>query len=401
VPKFRYAAVDAEGKKVRGSLDAPDETSARLALLERELEIAKLDERRNPNQIELTTQKLKPDQTMLFSRQLAAFVRSGIPIIQAIDLLAAEQKKLFGRILRDVADRLRRGETLSDAVAVHAARFPPYFVPMLRSAELSGNLDTVLDRLSDYIERDLTTRRAIKSALVYPSVILVMSMATVVLLVAFVLPKFEKFFSQLGAKLPFFTRLLLSIARFFESWWTVVAAGVAGVVALVWLVGRTKRGRYARDALLLKLPAIGKVARYVAVERFCRVLSAMIASGVSVAAAMNAAADGAHNRVFRRALYAARDEMLEGNGIARPVVDTGLFPDAAGHMLLVGETTGTMDAQLRTAADYYEQEVLHRVKRLTTLFEPAVIVVMGGIVGFVAIALVQAMYGAFQSGTLH
>ena len=136
-------------------------------------------------------------------------------------------------------------------------------------------------------------------------------------------------------------------------------------------------------------------------ERFCRVLAAMIASGVSVAAAMNAAADGAHNRVFRRALHDARQEMLEGNGIARPVVDTGLFPNAAGQMLLVGETTGTMDTQLRTAADYYEQEVLHRVKRLTTLFEPAVIVVMGGIVGFVAIALVQAMYGVFQSGALH
>jgi type IV pilus assembly protein PilC len=255
----------------------------------------------------------------------------------------------------------------------------------------------VLGQLSQYVERDLEARRTIKSALTYPIIILMMSIGVVGVLVTFVLPRFTTFFKSFGAKLPLPTRILLNIAHFFSStlMYSVSLFVVTATIAVFFF--RSPAGRVFRDRVLLRLPAVGEVVRLAVIERFCRVFGAMIRAGVPLPDAMSAAADSARNVVFVRARENAREEMLRGEGIAGPIRQSGLFPRAAVQMMQVGEDTGTLDNQLETAGDFYEGELAHKVKQLTTMFEPAVIVFMGLVVGFVAIALVSAMYGIFKS----
>jgi type IV pilus assembly protein PilC len=366
-------------------------------LLNREYQVVEVKERKPFTEIEITPKKIKPADLMNFSRQMAAFLRAGIPILDALEALTEDaSNKVLRKTLIDITDALRGGSTFSDAVAEHAGLFPSYYVGILRSAELTGNLDIVMDQLARYIERDLETSRTLKSALTYPLVICAMAAVTVVILVAYVLPRFETFFKSFKAKLPLPTRMLISFGNFMSTWWWLIAAVILVVVVGTYIYIRTERGAYRKDQLLLKLPAVGDVVQCAAIERFCRILGAMLRAGVSIPEAMTASSGAANNRVYKRALNDASAAMLRGEGLARPLADTGLFPGAAAQMLRVGEESGTLDQQLETAAGYYESELQYKVKRLTTLFEPLVIVIMGLVVGFVAIALVSAMYGIFN-----
>jgi type IV pilus assembly protein PilC len=230
-------------------------------------------------------------------------------------------------------------------------------------------------------------------------VILVMSIITVIVLVSYVLPKFTDFFKEFNAELPTVTKVLLDIARFFEDWWWALALGAIVIVLVLMRANRTDTGRRRRDEILLRLPAIGSVVEYNVIERFCRIIAAMMHAGVPLPEAMQAAIDGCNNGVYADALAGVRDSMLEGEGMARPILATGLFPPAVTQMMRVGEETGTLDAQMDAAADFFAKELDYKLARLTALAEPAVIIVMGVIVGFVAVALVSAMYGIFQGNS--
>ncbi len=397
MPKYKYEAVDASGSKVSGTMEAASAVRVRNDLLTRELQVVQVKERKPFTKIEITTKKLKPVDLMNFSRQFAAFLRAGIPILDALDALQEDaSNEQLRAVLLDISDALRSGSTLSDAMAAHDDIFPSYYIGILRSAELTGNLDTVLEQLAGYIDRDLTARRAVKSALTYPVVIMCMAVVTVVVLVAYVLPKFEVFFQSFDAKLPLTTRLLLDLSRFIQDWWPVILAVVLVSAVSGFLYLRSERGKFARDKWMLKFPVVSDVVRYAVIERFFRILGSMLRAGVPVPDALTSATEATNNRVYMAALDVAREEVLEGEGLARPVTATGLFPGAAGQMMKVGEDSGTLDQQLELAADYYQGELDYKLKRLTTLFEPAVIVVMGLIVGFVAVALVSAMYGIFN-----
>jgi type IV pilus assembly protein PilC len=397
VPKYKYSAVDAFGAPVSGTVEAASLVRARNDLLGQAFQSVEVKEQKSFTQIEITAKKIKPADLMNFSRQLAAFLRAGIPILDSLEALTEDaDNKELRRVLIDVTDALRSGSTFSDAVAAHEERFPSYYVGILRSAELTGNLDIVMEQLSRYIERDLEATRTLKSALTYPFVIFGMSIITIAVLVIYVLPKFKDFFKSFNAKLPLATRMLISFGDFMQQWGVLLVSLLfLGGLAL-YLYWRTEPGRYRRDKLMLRLPVVGGVVECAAIERFCRILGAMLRAGVSIPEAMTASSDASNNRVYRRALAQARDAMMRGEGLARPLAETKLFPGAAAQMLRVGEDSGTLDLQLETAAEYYESELNYKVKRLTTLFEPIVIVTMGVIVGFVAIALVSAMYGIFN-----
>jgi type IV pilus assembly protein PilC len=397
MPNFSYVAVDGAGKKLTGVMEASSAVAARNALLGQSYEVLNVKERKSWTQIEITRKKIKPADVMNFSRQLGAYLGAGIPILDSLNSLQADTTNPdLKKVLVAIYDSLRGGSSFADAVAQFSDIFPPYYVGILRSAELTGNLDMVLQQLSNYIERDVGVRSAVRSALVYPAAILGMAIITVTVLVTYVLPKFEDFFRGLHAKLPLATRMLLDLSRFIQDYWpflvTLIIAGVVGP----FLYFHTERGRFTRDRLLLGIPFIGGVVQYAVIERFCRILGTMVSAGVPIPEAMVAASEATNNLVYQEALVVARAEVLHGEGIARPLSESGLFPGAAGEMLKVGEHTGTLDRQLEVTASYYETELTHRLKRLTSLFEPAVIIVMGAIVGFVAIALVSAMYGIFN-----
>jgi len=394
---YRYSAVDEHGKKISGTEKATSVSAAHLMLLQRGLEPIEVKQHKSILQFEITRKTVKRKEIMHFSRQLSVFVEAGIPIMEALDVISEETTdKLLKKVLVDMIDELQSGDTFASAAASHPEAFPRYYVAVLESAELTGTLDKVLLELADYLERDIEARSQVTSALIYPAVVAVMAIGTVIILATYVLPKFKTFFSSLNAKLPLPTRMLLSISGFISQWWWAIAGIVLLAVIGFVTMRRSTQGRAWLDSVLLKLPVAGSLLQAAIVERVCRVLSSLVVAGVDLPRAMAVTADASNNAVYNKGLNHIREQMMEGNGLAEPLAATGLFPAAARQMFRVGEETGTLDKQLTTAAAFYHRELELKVKHFTSLFEPAIIIFMGVIVGFVAVALVSAMYGIYR-----
>lgn len=395
--RYAYKAIDKTGKTVSGVLAAPSASNAHLMVMARGLQPVSVEEKTSVLQYEVTKKKVPREEIMHFSRQLGVFVKAGIPILDSLEIIVGETtNKLFRKVLDTMIEALAAGDTFALAAEAHPEAFPAYYVGMLSSAELAGNLDVVLTQLADYMERDADARGKVTSAMIYPSVVLGMSIVTFVVLGVFVMPRFKVFFQSLHASLPLPTRMLISVTNFIESEWYILFGAIAFVVIAFVVALRSKQGRARIDSLVLKLPVLGDLVQHVMVERICRILSSMIQAGVALPEAMTVTSESVSNSVYKRGLDTIRDEMLEGRGLADPVATTQLFPSAARQMMRVGEETGTLDEQLTVAAQYYARELDSKIKRFTGLFEPAIIIVMGVVVGFVAIALISAMYGIYR-----
>jgi type IV pilus assembly protein PilC len=397
MPKFKYSAIGPDGATVSGVEEALTLGGARRALVSRDLAPVEVKEKRNVFTLDITKKRVKRRDLMHFSRQMAVFTRAGIPVLEALDVMTEERgNKRFAVVIAEMADALRGGDTFSGAASAHPDVFPPYYLGILRSAELSGNLDTALDQLADYIERDIEARRKVISAVSYPAIVMGFAILAIIVIVAIALPHFKTFFATLTAKLPLVTRMLMGVANFFTNDWRVIVGVLAFVAVLVTLGMVTKKGREIRDTVLLKVPVAGDLVLTALIERFCRILYSMVSSGVPLPDALLVTTQTTTNFVFRQGLTRARTAMLRGEGLAGPLNASGLFPATARHMFLVGERTGTMDDQLETAATYYDRELEYKLNRFTALFEPAVIVFVGVVVGFVAVALIAAMYGIYR-----
>ena len=340
---------------------------------------------------------VKAEDLMNFSRQAASFLQAGIPILDALAIVAEEtSSEKLAKVLDDIRRRVRAGSSLGDAIAMHPRAFPGYYIAMVRASELTGRLDEVFDQLSGYLERDLEAKRQVKSALTYPAVVMSLALVAVVIMATFILPKFKDLYSELDAKLPLPTRMLLGVTDFFGAYWYYILGGIAALLVFALLVFGAEHGKPRRDALILKLPAVGPLMHYVIIERFCRVLAALTTAGVSLPDAVAVSSEATNNRAFQAKLVDVREAMMRGEGLARPIAASGMFPPAARQMIRVGESTGTLDAQLHNAAKFYERELSYRLKRVTDLIEPAVIIGVGCTVGFVAVAQVSAMYSIFK-----
>jgi type IV pilus assembly protein PilC len=340
---------------------------------------------------------VKAEEVMNFSRQASSFIRAGVPILDSLAIVAEESSsKGMRTVLVDLRKRLREGSSFGDALAAHPRVFPAYYVAMVRSAELTGQLDDVLDQLAHYFERDIETRRKIKSSLTYPLFVMGLAIVAVIVMSLWVLPKFKDLYTNLNAKLPLPTRMLLGFTDFVGTYWWVILGTISLVTVVSLAVLSGENGKRRRDRLLLKLPVLGGLFHLIAVERFCRVLSALVGAGVTLPDAVQVSSDSTNNRVFQSKLAEVRDAMMRGAGLARPIHDSGMFPPAARQMIRVGESTGTLDEQLRTAASFYERELTYRLRKTTDLFEPIIVVGVGLVVGFVAVAQVAAMYSVYN-----
>jgi len=395
--KFKYLAMTETGTKARGVATATSLKTAMAGLVEQGFTVSTLKPKRNVLKFEITKEKLPQGELMHFSRQLSAFVRAGIPLIEALEVIEEEaDDKTLRMVLQGVRESLITGETFSEALRPYETLFPKFYVDMVRAAELTGSLDDVLGELSGYIKRDLEARNKIKSALVYPLVILVMAIGTIIVLSTFVLPRFKTFFQGFHATLPLPTRMLITFTDFVSNYWIYIIGVLFLLIAVPMALVRTRRGRRAKDRLLLRLPVLGQVMLFAIVERFCRLLATMTQAGVPLPEAMGVLGDATKNVVFQEGMADVHSAMMRGEGLARPMADTKLFPGAVIQMIKVGENTGTLNEQLGVGSDYYGQELEYKIQRLTALFEPAVIIFMGVAVGFVAIALISAMYGIYK-----
>jgi len=397
MPKFAYAAIDAQGAPIEGVTKASTIGAARSILVEQNLFPTKIEERRGMLDFELTQEKVKKKELMHFTRQLAVFVKAGIPLTDALVTIGDETEDVaLRRCLGDMIDDLRNGGLLSVSAANHPEAFPEYYVGILQAAELTGRLDESLESLAGYLEREIDTRSKVVSALSYPLIVMVMAFGTVLLLAGYVLPQFKPLFEELGAELPAPTRLMLFISRFFTDLWFITAAFFMVLVGIFVFLKKTEKGKGIKDRMVLKLPIVSGIVDYAILERFCRILGAMVKAGVPLPEGLKTTTESTSNRVYKERLEVARAAMLEGKGFSQPLIDTELFPGAAKQMFKVGEETGTLDEQLEVASIYFDRELEARIKKFTTMFEPIMIVFVGVIVGFVAVALVSAMYGVLN-----
>lgn len=394
MPKFAYAAIDTAGATVEGVHKADTIGDARSALIEKNLYPVRIEEKRSSFNIELSQAKVKKKELMHFTRQLAVFVKAGIPITEALEIIGDETADVaLQRTIVSMVEALRNGGTLSDAAREHPEAFPNYYMGILQSAELTGKLDETLENLAGYLERELETRSKVVGALSYPGVVMVLALFTVAVLAGYVLPQFKPLFEELNADLPLPTRMLLGFADLFTVLWYIPTTFFIAFAGTLYWLFKTDSGRPVKDKLVLKIPVISGIIEYSVLERFCRILGAMVKAGVPLPEGLKTTTESTNNVVFREKLEEAQEVMLEGGGFSRPLADTGLFPGAAKQMFKVGEETGTLDEQLEVASIYFDRELESRIKKFTTMFEPIMIVFVGVMVGFVAIALVSAMYG--------
>ena len=332
--------------------------------------------------------KVPPKALAIFTRQFSVMIDAGLPLVQCLEILGAQQDhKGFQRIIEAVRDDVEKGTTLQAALSKHPKAFNDLYVNMVGAGESGGILDIILQRLSIYIEKAVKLTSKVKGAMTYPVAVITIAMAVVAVIMLKVIPVFSAMYDGLGSKLPFATQVCIAISNALINYSWLFAIGI--VVAVVGLrqFYKTPVGRLQIDALLLRIPIIGDVLRKVAVARFCRTLGTLISSGVPILEGMDITAKTAGNMVVQNAILKSRDAVEQGRNISTPLAETKVFPPMVVQMVGVGEATGALDAMLAKVADFYEDEVDNAVANLTSLMEPIMISILGGIIGFIVIAM--------------
>jgi type IV pilus assembly protein PilC len=316
-------------------------------------------------------------------------IDAGLPLVQCLEIQADQQEgKRFKEILREVKQEVEQGSTFADALRKHPKPFDELFVNLVQAGEVGGILDTILNRLAQYLEKADSLKRKVKGAMIYPATILVVSIAVIVLLLVKVIPVFQKMFEDFGGALPAPTQMVVNLSAFLQAYIVYMLVAAAGlVVAFLQARRRSQRFRYGTDALFLKLPIFGSLLKKVAVSRFSRTLGTMISSGVPILDALEICAKTAGNKVVENALMKTRAAISEGRTIAEPLEAAGVFPGMVVQMVAVGESTGAMDTMLAKIADFYDDEVDAAVAALTSLLEPMMMVFLGGSIGGILMAM--------------
>jgi type IV pilus assembly protein PilC len=339
--------------------------------------------------ISLFKPKPKIRDLVIFTRQFATMIDAGLPLVQCLDIQSEQQPNAaFKDVIKAVKSDVEQGSTFADALRKHPGVFSDLYVNLVQAGEVGGILDTILTRLAQYMEKADALRRKVKSAMVYPATIVVVSIGVITLLLVKVIPVFKKMFEEMGGALPAPTQMVVDLSAFMQRWIVLILAAMVVSVAGFLMARRRLRGfRYRTDAAFLKMPIFGSLLRKVAVARFSRTLGTMISSGVPILEALDICARTAGNLVIEAALVKTRSAISEGRTIAEPLEASGVFPGMVVQMIAVGEATGAMDQMLSKIADFYDDEVDMAVAALTSLLEPLMMVFLGGTVGGILLAM--------------
>lgn len=396
---FAYTAIDGAGKTVRGKMDAETEQSVMNKLHEQHLHIVNVSKQREGKKIPTVgSKKVKLKSMVVFSRQFATMIDAGIAVVRCLDILDGQTKDValkpaISQCKRDV----KAGLSLTDAFSKHPNVFSRLYINMVRAAETGGILDQILDRLSTFLEKEDEIRGKIKSAMIYPVLVLVFAMLMLLALFMFVLPKFKEIFVSMNVQMPLVTRLLFDGSTFLKTYWYVLLILTVGGYIGYKSYSKTEQGRFQIDKLKLKVPVIGELVQKMAISRFSRTFATLIASGVPMMRSLEIVGETSGNTVIAQAVENARTAIREGQKISAPLAQSGLFPSMVTHMIDIGEETGRLSDMLVKVSDFYDQEVEGAVKALTSLIEPCLIVFMGGIVGFIAVSIMAPIFKLISS----
>ena len=335
---------------------------------------------------------------VLFSRQLATFLKVGVPITEAIRLLRSGTRSgAFRAALDDVNDDLDEGESFSVAISHHPTIFNQLYVDMVRAAEYSGSLDRVLVQIAIYLQRQDTALKKLRSAMIYPGIIMTLAVGVCGVLIVVVLPNFVALFNEFHSDLPLPTKMLIAVGEFGQAFRIHIIVGFLVVLFGSFLFLQTNRGHVFWDHMIIRLPVLGKIVVYSIVERFTRTLGTMLRAGIPISQTFDVASASSGNIRYRRGLEAVRQRMVTGDGFSEPLAATGLFEPMVIRMVKVGEETGTLDQSLEQIADFLADEMDYKVRNMIALMEPALIIAVGGAVGFVAVSVILPMYGLLKA----
>ncbi|HEY6736488.1 MAG TPA: type II secretion system F family protein [Candidatus Saccharimonadia bacterium] len=396
--QFSYSARDKSGAVVKGSVFAPDRAGATAGLVEKGLTPILVKEELSktgggglagiPVIGGLLAGKVKMQDKVVFSRQFATMINAGVPIVQSLNILREQStSKKLKMVVADVSKQVEGGATLANALSAHPDVFNPIYVNMVKAGEVGGILDQVLDRLATQQEKDAEIVSKVKSAMIYPSVITVATVSAFVFLMTVIVPKLSSIFEDAGAQLPIYTKAMLAISHFLVADWWMCLGGIVGGVVVFARWRATVSGKKTVDRLMLKAPIFGEILMKVNVARFARTFGSLMASGISVLDAINATKSALGNSVYREELAVVAQQVKNGRPMSEHIRESKHFPAIVGQMISVGEETGQMDAILLKLAEFYEKEVDTVIAGISSIIEPILIIVLGGMVGFIVISV--------------
>jgi type IV pilus assembly protein PilC len=399
--QYKYVAYNQQKQLVNGKVDAPNETVAQDLLNLSGLKTVSLKEAKpllNMEKIRGATYKISNKEIIMFSKQLALMIESGFDIAASLDLLANQisnrgLKKIVGEITADI----RNGMKPSQAFAKHTTAFSGLYCRTIAVAEETGNLEKALRQMADHIEKNAMAAKKVKGALMYPAMVALMMVGVIAVMVLFVVPSFQTLYDSLGTQIPLPARILLGSTNFLRSYGLYMIVGVVVLGVAYFGLTRSDEGKYQRDKVMLRMPLIGNIIVMSELSRVAATISTLFRAGVPLPEVMTLASQSCENKVIGRALTEVRQEMLQGQGLARPLSQRPIFPALMVQMASVGENTGNLDTTMDTVAVSYGMEADDRVTVMTGLITPITGIIMGGLVAFLAVALVSTMYGMMGS----
>jgi type IV pilus assembly protein PilC len=394
MPVYTYKGTNRAGATVSGEVSATSKAELQNQLRRQNITATKMSEKGKEFNLPTFGGGVKAKELAIFTRQFSVMIDAGLPLVQCLEILAGQQEnQTFQKVLAGTRGSVEGGATLSAAMRQYPKVFDALYVNMVEAGETGGILDTILQRLSSYIEKNVKLKRAVKSAMVYPVGVLTIAAGVIILLLWKVVPIFATLFAGLGVDLPLPTRVVIAASNFVGSiFGLLILVGIVGAVFAVKAWYGTEQGRFALDTVVLKIPVIGILMRKIAVARFTRTLGTLISSGVPILEGLDITAKTAGNAVVERALQKVRKSLEEGKSLTEPLKDCEVFPGMVTQMISVGEQTGAMDAMLQKIADFYEEEVDAAVKDLLTALEPIMIVFLGIVVGGVVISMYLPLF---------
>jgi type IV pilus assembly protein PilC len=393
MPNYVWKGRNRTGLVQEGVLAAESKDAALASLRRQNIVVTGIRERGKEISLAKMGRKVNPKTLAIFTRQFSVMIDAGLPLVQCLEILANQQEhKSFQKILLQVRQDVEAGSTLADAMRRHPKAFNNLYVNMIAAGEAGGILDTILQRLSIYIEKAVKLASQVKSALIYPIAVIIIAAIVVAVILLKVIPTFAALFAGLGAELPMPTRLVIQASNFLARYFIIILIAIGGLIFAFQRYYATYQGRRVVDGLVLKLPVLGMIMRKIAVARFCRTLATLTSSGVPILEALDITARTAGNAIVEDALIETKNAVEGGKTIVEPLRESGIFPNMVVQMIGVGEQTGALDAMLNKIGDFYEDEVDTAVAGLVKLLEPVMIAVLGVIIGGIVIAMYLPMF---------
>ena len=397
--EFQYVAYTEDKKLVKGKLTANSEEAA-LNLLSyggyQTVSLKEIVPFFNPEKLTSRFTRVKTKEVIMFSRQMALLLESGTDIVTSLELLQSQiTNYTLKRVLEAVAADIRGGSSLSAALAKHPQAFPPLYARTISAGEQAGNLEVVMRQMADYLERGITTEKKIKNALTYPIIVAIVAFVVVTILVTFVLPAFTDLYSSLGADLPMTTRIIIGLSEWLIDYGMFLLLGILALGVIAYIYIKTPAGKYQLDKLMLTAPVIGRINLLSELSRCCRTIALLFKVGLPLPDVMAQAIHGTNNKVVQQNLTEVQQELIRGEGISKPMAKRNLFLPLMVQMVGVGEETGHLDTTLSTVAETYEVEADDRTTTAVGLIQPAITIVIGVVIAFIAISLVSAMYSIY------